>query len=610
MSTIRLIFALLVVALTASMAFAQSPSTVQQNAFSYTTTGTMFANLSLQCGSGNQAPIPPGCANQTPGTIVYCKDCNAGVNGACVGGGTGIFAKRLASSWKCADVNVTAGSDITNYHGPVSIMGNNTNGSDRVGNINVNGVLNVMTFGADSTGAVDSTTAIQNTVNAACPTPYNGGHLCTAPILFPPGKYTVSQMNLTNLWGLTLGSQSSAYGNGNVTINCNEATNNTGVCLDMSGDFYNHMDGLSIQGVSGHSPKTLVLLGKTTAINSQGFTWRADTFLVTTGDWGLYNYGGEVFHCMDCNFNGTPNKALLMISVANTPGMSSPFTTLVTPPTSMTVVSFDGTSAWGTQSGTPIMFDTGTGILGPVHLAGYCNSPSGVPCITDYSSADTGQIEQLSIGSPFRYEPQGTAPSPLFVLNWSNINGATFHAQYGPTVSTSTPAVWLKNGGTSSTINVQPADGQPNFPNPVIECSPGVLGVTIQDYNATGGVNQINNCPGATEIGLNGIITGGHIGARNPGNGGAPTLSNCGTGAVFSAQSTDSIGEIQTGTGATNCTLNFHTPFANTPACVATDNGVNQTIYLSNRSQNSVTFNASAMASEFIDYFCGGMGGN
>jgi hypothetical protein len=167
MLTIKLIFALLVLALTANVALAQSPSTVQQNAFSYTTTGTTFANLNLQCGSGTQAPTPPGCANQTLGTIVYCKDCAAGVNGACAGGGTGLYAKRVGpGTWKCADVSVTSGTDITNYHGAVGITGNGTNGSDQISSLNVNGVANIAAFGAKCDGTTDNTSSIQAAINS------------------------------------------------------------------------------------------------------------------------------------------------------------------------------------------------------------------------------------------------------------------------------------------------------------------------------------------------------------------------------------------------------------------------------------------------------------
>jgi hypothetical protein len=188
MSIIRLIFALLVIALAANTALAQSPSTVQQNAFSYTTTGTTFANLNLQCGSGTHAPIPPNCANQTLGTVVYCQDCAAGVNGACAGGGTGLFAKRVGpSGWKCADVNITTGADITNYHGAVGITGNGGNGSDQVSQVNVNGVLNVNTFSGADLGA-----KVNNTIAALPNNGVNGTKKGTIQIPITGSPYTLS----------------------------------------------------------------------------------------------------------------------------------------------------------------------------------------------------------------------------------------------------------------------------------------------------------------------------------------------------------------------------------------------------------------------------------
>jgi hypothetical protein len=205
----QLWFALFILLATVVSAYAQGgPSTVQQNAFSYTTTGTTFANLNIQCGSGTQAPIPPNCANQTAGTIVYCKDCGTGVNGACVGGGTGgLYAKRLLGAWKCADVSITGGADITNYTGPVNITGNNKNGGDQVGGMSVNGWQNIMAWGADPTGATDSTAAINAATNAAridangneyygtlyCPSLYWGATGWT------PAHYKVN--GTINVWG-------------------------------------------------------------------------------------------------------------------------------------------------------------------------------------------------------------------------------------------------------------------------------------------------------------------------------------------------------------------------------------------------------------------------
>jgi hypothetical protein len=145
--TLRLIFALLAAVLIASTALAQSPSTVQQNAFSYTTTGVPFAYLATQCGSGTAPPSPPNCAPQYNGSMIYCKDCAAGPLGSCVGGGSGLVAKHVGSAWQCADVAVTGGN-MSNYSGPIYMTGSSGNGSDQISNVNINGVANVKAYGA------------------------------------------------------------------------------------------------------------------------------------------------------------------------------------------------------------------------------------------------------------------------------------------------------------------------------------------------------------------------------------------------------------------------------------------------------------------------------
>src|SRR5215472_15292638 len=96
-----------------------NPSQMQSQAYSYTSTGTHFANLFTQCGSGNQPPNPPNCAPQNAGTSIFCSDCMANTMGACTGGGNGAIAKRVGTTWKCADmVNLASMADLSNYNGP------------------------------------------------------------------------------------------------------------------------------------------------------------------------------------------------------------------------------------------------------------------------------------------------------------------------------------------------------------------------------------------------------------------------------------------------------------------------------------------------------------
>lgn len=79
---------------------ASAGSETKANNYSYTSTGTLFANL------GNSAVTP-----QTNGTGVYCQDCV--IAPLCSGGGAGAWATRLNNAWNCGNnaVNTTGVSD-------------------------------------------------------------------------------------------------------------------------------------------------------------------------------------------------------------------------------------------------------------------------------------------------------------------------------------------------------------------------------------------------------------------------------------------------------------------------------------------------------------------
>jgi hypothetical protein len=54
-------------------------------------------------------------------------------------------------------------------NGAISITGTGTAGTDSVSHVNVNGIVNVLTYGVTCDGATDNTTALQAALNAACP---------------------------------------------------------------------------------------------------------------------------------------------------------------------------------------------------------------------------------------------------------------------------------------------------------------------------------------------------------------------------------------------------------------------------------------------------------
>ena len=380
-----------------------------------------------------------------------------------------------------------AGNTLTNYPSKVRY------------NSNAEGAISVADYGADPTDQIDSTAAFNNVIAAACP---NG--VCIQSIKVPAGKYKVSQINATNLFFFDMFSPSPSGGDGPsstvnmATLDCEEASNNSGVCMDFSGDQYNTLDGIQFNTVGSKAPKIDVLMAKTTNVNgnSQSFDWRNVSVIQNGGSYGIYDYGGELFHCQHCNINGTnssPTVAGLMISVYNTPAVTSPFTTLVTAPTSMTVVNFDGISSLSSSGAAPVVFDTGSndGGINVISFSGFCNHPSGVPCMTDYSSADTGTLRGLTI-KDFRDESFGT-PSPL--INLVHTTARSVHVS-----NTTYSSLTNLSGGAFTFFSLGDALIQADYetiaPQYGVVCNNGGGAVLIIDaINASGG-NVPNNCGG------------------------------------------------------------------------------------------------------------------
>lgn len=382
-----------------------------------------------------------------------------------------------------------------------ALTGTSTSGQNLISSFSIDTVgLNPVDYTADPSGANFSTTGIQDAVNAACPS----GN-CQEPVDLPPGIFKVTQLNFANLINLVFRGAGAGVLNsstGQTVIECDETTNNSGTCIDMSGTAYITMQNIQIINVSGHAPREQLLLAKTSA-NAAGFVYNFQnvTFLPTGGDYGLYDYGGEQFHCLDCYWNGSPNVASALFSVSNTPGVTNIANNLPAPPTSMTGIDLAGAgstlSVFG-GTGVPLMFDAGGGqSIEDVKISGYCNHLASTDCITDYSSADTGNLVKLKIDG-LRDEPQGTTPGSLVAFNYTNVYGATINANYETTHTPSVPTAVFAGVLFNSTIDIYSI--QASIANPVVKC-PGtnVLGVTIVDYYSSSGL-QVNSCPGAAEI--------------------------------------------------------------------------------------------------------------
>lgn len=190
-----------------------------------------------------------------------------------------------------------------------------------------------------------------------------------------------------------------------------------------------------------------------------------------------------------------------MISVANTPGITSPFATLNTPPSSMTKTTLDDDD-FSTQSAkAPIVFDTGGYTIDTTDISGYCNTglTAAAPCITDYSSADTGGITNLTIHH-LRHESSGATPGGLINFPHTTVWGSNISATWAPSAATSVPAANFGNllNWTDISIFIYPG-----FETAApVTCSGGnVLGDTIRvQYGSPGPVYLPNGCLGATII--------------------------------------------------------------------------------------------------------------
>jgi hypothetical protein len=86
--------------------------------------------------------------------------------------------------------------------------------------------------------------------------------------------------------------------------------------------------------------------------------------------------------------------------------------------------------------------------------------------------------------------------------------------------------------------------------------------------------------------------------------GGTPTISACGTGATLAANSFDSGGTINIGTGVVSvCKLSFSTTYNPRLRCVVSASGLAVSIPMT-ITTTDVTFVAVLTGATSIDYFC------
>lgn len=580
-----------IVLMGSALAGAQTQQSTQWQA-----TQTFLQNMQAQINAlrGQNGPgVLPGAAGQfagynTNGTVISPMPNPVGP------GGTGQFA------------GYTSGNTIGPIPNPVlpgttgQMAGYSANGSV-VGPVGGALPLDPINAGADPTGVNDSTAAFQNTINQACPGAPNAN--CTKPIHLSPGSYRVSSLNFTNLYGLSL-IGSGSTGVSNTYINCYEPTDNTGICLDFSGDIFHTIRDLAVQGVAGHDPQVMVMLAKTNLNNSDQLYWDNVAILSPSSspgsDWGIYNFGGELWHCVNCQTVGQYNKGSILLSYANTPGIESSYATTENS-TSMTSVDLHAGSFSSSGTGPAIVFDSGPAGVGDISVTGYCNTANNVPCFGEYSSADTGGINNLAIGPYFRHEPMGSSPGPLLELNYATTIGLKIiGASWDPAVSSVPGPAVLLNGSTyAADIDVNVGESV----STVVSCAGGIAGhnntgTVIHDYNF---VNyQHNTCPGAAEIGgMYGSSAGAEM--KAPTFTGNPEMISISGGGAFNTGS-NSFSGIIAHIAATGNTLTEGFFCPNFLAGTFYDETSNSPVTVTGRSDSRhITF--SGTAGHQVDYF-------
>jgi hypothetical protein len=149
------------------LAFGQSDNMIHVNAFPGADVGTKVANAQLSCNPNTLIPcyivIDASLAAYRPGTLpTLCSQC-------------------VLQDWRTGGNAQTLKAQ--------TIMSS------------LSPVVNVLAYGADNTGTVDSSAAVTSALKAACNAYSSYSPTTIPPVFFPPGHYLVENINIAAISG-------------------------------------------------------------------------------------------------------------------------------------------------------------------------------------------------------------------------------------------------------------------------------------------------------------------------------------------------------------------------------------------------------------------------
>lgn len=382
-----------------------------------------------------------------------------------------------------------------------------TVGASIGGRLNVTDGTLTGTAGAKCDGKTDDTEAIQAAIDYAA---YHD-----MVVYIPAGLgYTacrVSQLNATNLVSAFRMVGESAETSFQSVIKCQESSNNTGVCLDLTGS--QQADLSNIQFLYGSNPpKAVIRMGKSTgglhpdsygtlpqSSNGNGEGISTDhLYIVGGGSYAVFNNGGEVWSSWKDHFGGG-SVAALAFSSNRAPDVTSSWVSI--PPTneSMSNVTLVADTIASSAPQT-ILFDYGTGgtVEDVTIVGGYGQATAGHPLIADRGK---GELRHF-VMEGFREEPQGSDPYPLISLTNPAV-ALNVNAMYAAATAPTQPLMKFGSSVTSSFFNVIPGDSPRFYPTTEMTCTGSAQNTFIINYVNGSSDMPISGCGGASVLNSN-----------------------------------------------------------------------------------------------------------